>query len=60
MLKNIDNTEQIYTVSDLQKVFQIGRDSAYTLMHTVGFRVSKKSMRVRHSVLFQYLEKEAC
>lgn len=50
--------EPIYTVKDLQVILGIGRDSSYDLMNKVGFQVSKRSKRVRRSVLIDYLERE--
>ncbi|HZK10748.1 MAG: hypothetical protein JJE17_03920 [Peptostreptococcaceae bacterium] len=59
MIRSKIDNEQIYNTSDLQELLGIGKDNAYKIMHTVGFHVSPKSMRVRHTVLFDYLEKEA-
>lgn len=59
MTGKISDPDLILTVKDLQEILCIGRDRSYELMNKVGFQVSKRSKRVRKSVLISYLEREA-
>ena len=59
MTGKISDSDLILTVKDLQEILSIGRDRSYELMNKVGFQVSKRSKRVRKSVLISYLEREA-
>ena len=59
MTGKVLDPDPIFTVKDLQKILRIGRDSSYDLINKVGFQVSKRSKRVRRSVLIDYLEREA-
>ena len=58
----IDKNEiQLYTVSDIQRIFQIGRTNAYRLMTSDGFpsiRLNKK-LYISHEKLEKWLNQQA-
>ncbi len=61
-MNSIDNKSiTIYTVSDIQKLFGIGRTKAYELMSADGFPSFKinKRVYVEHGKLLSWLDKRA-
>lgn len=53
--------DRLLTVSDIQKIFRIGRTSAYNLMNADGFPVIRlnKFLRVSPSALEQWINQQA-
>lgn len=58
---NYDELPVVLSVSDLAKVLQIGRTSAYALVNSGAIRILRigKSIRIPRNALLDYLELSA-
>jgi hypothetical protein len=60
MEERVPHEEELLSVKDLQKICKIGRSSAYNLANELNPIRIHGVLRVRRSVLDQYLRDHAC